>query len=63
MDKKMEVFTAKEVSALLKLGINQTYKLMKSEGFPSYHIGNKVFVTKEALEKWLREAKNKKFII
>ena len=36
----MEVFTAKEVSALLKLGINQTYKLMKSEGFPSYHIGN-----------------------
>jgi excisionase family DNA binding protein len=63
MDKKMEVFTAKEVSALLKLGINQTYKLMKSEGFPSYHIGNKVFVTKEALEKWLREAENKKFII
>ena len=59
----MEVFTAKEVSALLKLGINQTYKLMKSEGFPSYHIGNKVFVTKEALEKWLREAENKKFII
>lgn len=63
MDEKLEVFTAKEVSKFLKLGINQTYKLMKSEGFPSYHIGNKVFVTKEALEKWLRKAENKEFKI
>ena len=63
MYEKLEVLTAKEVSEYLKLGINKTYKLMKSDGFPSDHIGTKVYVTKEALEKWLREAENKKFKI
>ena len=49
----MEVLTAKEVSKILKLGINQTYSLMKNKAFPSYRIGNKLFVTTDALNKWL----------
>lgn len=49
----MQVLTPKEVSDILKIGKNQTYALMSNKTFPSYRIGNKLFVTQEALEKWL----------
>lgn len=53
------VLTPKEVSDILKLGINNTYTLMNSDAFPSYKIGKKMFVTSEALEEWLYKVQGK----
>jgi len=39
------------------LGISRAgaYELVKSEGFPSLHIGNRVLVPKEELIAWIKE--------
>lgn len=55
----MKVLTVKDLSAILKIGITQTQKLMGSPAFPSYRIGKKMFVTEEALETWLKKVQNK----
>ena len=52
-DNMHKVLTVKEVSEILRLGKNQTYTLMNNKTFPSYRIGNKLFVTEEALNNWL----------
>ena len=54
-----EILTPKEVSDILKIGINKTYSIMNSSAFPSYKIGNKMYVTNEALEEWLRKIQGK----
>lgn len=62
-DKNMKVLTPKEVSDILKIGKNQTYTLMGSKIFPSYRIGNKLFVTQEALEKWLNNIQGRQIYL
>ena len=57
-----KVLTASEVRAILKIGKNQTYALMHNEAFPSYRIGNKMFVTEDALNEWLKSIENKQFV-
>ena len=39
------------------LGISRAgaYELVKSEGFPALHIGNRILVPKEELVAWIRE--------
>lgn len=43
------------------LGISRAgaYELVKSEGFPSLHIGNRILVPKEELIAWIRENTNR----
>jgi excisionase family DNA binding protein len=55
----MEILTPKQVGNILHLGKNQTYELMNSKTFPSYRIGNKLFVTYDELEKWVKSIKGK----
>lgn len=57
-----KVLTASEVRDILKLGKNQTYALMNNKAFPSYRIGNKMFVTEDALNEWLKSIENKQFV-
>ena len=39
------------------LGISRAgaYELVKSEGFPTLHIGNRILVPKEELVAWIKE--------
>ena len=39
------------------LGISRAraYKLVKSEGFPALHIGNRILVPKEELIAWIKD--------
>ena len=39
------------------LGISRarTYELVKSEGFPALHIGNRILVPKEELIAWIKD--------
>ena len=57
-----KVLTASEIRDILKIGKNQTYALMNNKAFPSYRIGNKMFVTEDALNEWLKSIENKQFV-
>lgn len=59
----IKVLTTKDVSAILKLGRDATYSLMKSNSFPSYRLNNKLYVTEENLNKWLNSITHKQFLI
>ncbi len=58
-----KVLTVKEVAEILRLGKNQTYELMKSNVFPSYRIGNKLFVTEADLNNWLSNIKGRQILL
>ena len=58
-----KVYTVKEVSEFLHIGKNTAYALMKSDGFPSYKINQRYFVTDESLNQWLNSIKGKEFFV
>ena len=43
------------------LGISRAgaYELVKSEGFPALHIGNRILIPKEELIAWIKENTNR----
>ena len=43
------------------LGISRAgaYELVKSEGFPTLHIGNRILIPKEELIAWIKENTNR----
>ncbi|MBE6678254.1 MAG: helix-turn-helix domain-containing protein [Ruminococcaceae bacterium] len=47
------VLSAKEIAAALCISRSGAYGLLKSEGFPSVRVGNRVMVGKAAFIKWL----------
>lgn len=49
------VFTVKEVSQMLGIGINQTYALVKKNNFPSIKIGQQYFIPKDQFKEWLKK--------
>lgn len=53
MQDKIEHITMSGPQLAAHLGVSRTtaYLLMKTEGFPSFHIGKRALVTKEALSK------------
>lgn len=57
----MQVYNTKDLQDILKIGRNVAYELMKSDGFPSFQINTKYFVTETALNEWLESAKGKTF--
>lgn len=59
----MKILTPTDVGTIMRLGKNQTYQLMNSKSFPSYRIGNKLFVTDEELERWIKSLKGKQIIL
>lgn len=57
----MQVYTAKDLQSILKIGKNAVYALMRSAGFPSYKINERYFVTEVSLDKWLSSIEGKEF--
>lgn len=51
MDRK--TLTVKEVSQWLGIGINQTYALVKKDGFPKLRIGTQYLIPKKEFEEWV----------
>lgn len=49
----MVLLTAKDVGEIFHMGKNQVYNLMRSSGFPTIRINNRMYVQKDALQKWL----------
>lgn len=57
------LMNTKEVQIKLGLGRDTTYSLMRSKFFPSLKIGGRYYVSKEALERWLKQQEGKNVII
>ncbi len=59
----LNIYTTKDLQAILKCGKNQAYLLMKSDCFPSVRINSKYIVTEENLISWLQKNRGKHVII
>lgn len=55
------VYRVGDIQHILSLGKTRTYELMRSDGFPSFKLNNRLYVTKENFEKWLSKYTNKTF--
>lgn len=47
------LLTVKDVQDRLKLGKNNTYKLVNKKGFPKITIGKKILIPEEQFEKYI----------
>ena len=55
------VYTVNDIQRILALGKTRAYELMRSDGFPSFKLNNRLYVTKLNFEKWLDKYINKTF--
>lgn len=54
-------YNTKQVAEVLGIGTNKALSLMRSEGFPSFKLGNTYLVERVAFERWLASVKNTTF--
>lgn len=50
-----KVYSAKEVSELLCMGLNQTYAALKKGKIPHKRINNRYLIPKSQFHKWLED--------
>lgn len=55
------IYTVNDIQRILSLGKTKAYELMRCDGFPSFKLNNRIYVTKSNLENWLDRQKNKTF--
>ncbi len=60
---EIRIITVKELAGILKIGRDKAYSLMKNPSFPSIQIGNRYFVTEQALSGWLSANQYKQVIV
>ncbi len=58
---KNELISAKELKEIMHCGLSRAYDLLKSPAFPSIVIGSRYFVTRTALNDWLKRYENRTF--
>ncbi len=47
------VYTPKEVTKILNIGLNKVYELIYQKQIPFIRVGRKILVPKQALENWI----------
>lgn len=50
------VYTVKDVSIILNIGMNKAYDLIHEKKIPSVRLGRKIRIPKKAFENWLNES-------
>jgi len=63
MTDSIKMLDIKDLQAVLKIGKNSAYSLMKSDCFPSVQIGRKWLVSEESLKEWLKDNEYSSIII
>ena len=58
-----KLLTVKDVQSILNIGRTTAYQLMRSSGFPTLRINNRLFVSQEALEKWIKMYSGRQYLI
>ncbi len=49
------VYTVEELGQVLGIGKNKAYELVSQNNFPSFKVGKKILINKEALSKWVQD--------
>ncbi len=57
------MLTVKDLMKKLSIGRDTAYALMRANGFPSMKLGKRYFVSEEALEIWIKNMENRKFVL
>ena len=52
--------TVKELIDFLNVGRKKAYELVNSKGFPAFRIGRKVLISRDGLERWIKEQQDRK---
>lgn len=60
-DNDIIVYTVSDIQRIMSLGRTRVYELMRSDGFPSIKLNNRIYITKKNFEKWLDKNTNKVF--
>lgn len=60
-DNDIIVYTVSDIQRIMSLGRTRAYELMRSDGFPSIKLNNRIYITKKNFEKWLDKNTNKVF--
>ena len=60
MTVRLEVYSYKDIMAMLGIGKNQAYALMKSGEFPIIRIGKTYKVSKQVFDCWLHQIRPEK---
>lgn len=58
-----KMLTPQEVKDILKVSMNYTYRLIKTDGFPTIKIGKRYFIPEKALEKWIDDYTFKEYYV
>lgn len=53
------LWTAKDVSKYMNIGLALAYELLKSEGFPTIKIRTRMYTNKTLLDEWIKDKANK----
>ena len=60
-DNDIILYTVGDIQRIMSLGRTRAYELMRSDGFPSIKLNNRIYITKTNFEKWLDKNTNKVF--
>ena len=55
------IYNVSDIQRMLSLGKTRAYELMRSDGFPSFKLNNRLYITKPNFERWLDKHTNKTF--
>lgn len=56
IDNKSDVLTVRELSKLLRIGINNAYKLIRNGTIPSVRVGRQYRIARQAVLDWLEKS-------
>jgi predicted DNA-binding transcriptional regulator AlpA len=58
-----KLLTPKDVQGIFSVSRGVAYRLMNAKGFPTIRVGNRLYVTQQALDEWLVHQTGKEFVL
>lgn len=53
----MKLYTVSDIQEMFDIGRTSAYKLMSSDGFPSFRVGRKMYISDTDLRNWIKRTK------
>lgn len=60
-NKDLVLYTVEDVKEIFKIGRTKAYQLMVSDGFPSFRLNRKLYVSSEKLSEWVEKNTRKSY--
>ena len=57
-----KLLTVNDLQYIFNVGRTTAYQLMRSSGFPALRINNRLYVSKEALDEWIRTYSGRQYL-